>query len=254
MIAPMAAPVPVAPAQRRAERERRRKEQTKQDNKEVAFDKIKEYLHLTASAVKIKYPTVRGVASADLIKRVKELPFYKYHDQMVKIMENEIKKKREKQREKREKEKAEKGALTKPTMEKRNSLWESLDGSVLNPLPKRKKKKLKKKNRIERKQRKLLPVRMDIDRVPDSGQMTWIRVITMLRIINRRECQLVMVMITTQPMVDVKHRDRVHEAGNVNAAEVVVVNDRPSRMKWMEEVQQVIVVRVDEVRPRLERM
>jgi len=99
MIAPMANPVPVAPlvtpvtpAQRRAERERKKREK-KQETKEVAFDKIKEYLHLTASAVKIKYPTVRGVASADLIKRVKELPFYKYHDSMVKIMEHEIQKK-----------------------------------------------------------------------------------------------------------------------------------------------------------------
>lgn len=73
MIAPMAAPMPVAPSVRRAERERRRKEEQKKDQKAEAFDKIKEYLHLTASAVKIKYPTVRNVASHDLIKKVKEL-------------------------------------------------------------------------------------------------------------------------------------------------------------------------------------
>ena len=57
-----------------------------------AFDKIKEYLHLTASAVKIKYPTVKNIQSDELIKRVRELPFYKYHDQMVRIMEQQIKK------------------------------------------------------------------------------------------------------------------------------------------------------------------
>ena len=67
---PMPAPIPVAT--RRAERERRRREE-KKDQKKEAFDKIKEYLHLTASAVKIKYPTVRNVGSDDLIKKVKEL-------------------------------------------------------------------------------------------------------------------------------------------------------------------------------------
>eukprot|EP01083_Nonionella_stella_P000611 1718_1 len=64
------------------------------DNK--AFDKlIKEYLHLTASAVKIKYPSVRNIQSDQLIKRVKDLPFYKYHDQMTRIMEQQIKKLRD---------------------------------------------------------------------------------------------------------------------------------------------------------------
>merc|ERR1712228_998727 len=66
-----------------------------EDKNEKAFDKIKEYLHLSASAVKIKYPLVRNIQSDELIKRVKELPFYKYHDQMVRIMEIEIKKKRQ---------------------------------------------------------------------------------------------------------------------------------------------------------------
>jgi len=86
------------------EKEKKAKENSKdmsaQEKTEKAFDKIKEFLHLTASAVKIKYPTVRTVQSDDLIKRVKQLPFYKYHDQMVRVMEVELKKEeRERQRE-----------------------------------------------------------------------------------------------------------------------------------------------------------
>ena len=76
-----------------------RKRDEKKDDEETrdkkAFDKIKEYLHLTASAVKIKYPTVKNIQSDELIKRVKELPFYKYHDQMVRIMEAQLKKLRD---------------------------------------------------------------------------------------------------------------------------------------------------------------
>ena len=73
-----------------------KQEEGQKDNAEArekkVFDKIKEYLHLTASAVKIKFPTVKTIQSDELIKRVKELPFYKYHDQMTRIMEQEIKK------------------------------------------------------------------------------------------------------------------------------------------------------------------
>lgn len=73
-----------------------KQEEGQKDNAEArekkVFDKIKEYLHLTASAVKIKFPMVKTIQSNELIKRVKELPFYKYHDQMTRIMEQEIKK------------------------------------------------------------------------------------------------------------------------------------------------------------------
>merc|ERR1712154_351516 len=67
------------------------KENEEEDRDKKAFDKIREYLHLTASAVKIKYPTVKNMQSDELIKKVKDLPFYKYHDQMVRIMESQIK-------------------------------------------------------------------------------------------------------------------------------------------------------------------
>ena len=42
----------------------------------------------------IKYPTVKNIQSDELIKE-KELAFYKYHDQMVRIMESQIKKLRD---------------------------------------------------------------------------------------------------------------------------------------------------------------
>eukprot|EP01084_Bolivina_argentea_P215669 366206_1 len=69
---------------------KKRKKETEESRDKKAFDKIKEYLHLSASAVKIKYPTVKDIQSDELIKRVRELPFYKYHDQMVRIMETQI--------------------------------------------------------------------------------------------------------------------------------------------------------------------
>eukprot|EP01084_Bolivina_argentea_P215667 366201_1 len=69
---------------------KKRNVETEESRDKKAFDKIKEYLHLSASAVKIKYPTVKDIQSDELIKRVRELPFYKYHDQMVRIMETQI--------------------------------------------------------------------------------------------------------------------------------------------------------------------
>ena len=53
--------------------------------------KIREYLHLTASAVKINYPKV-DITTEQLIKRVESLAFHQYYDQMVRIMEMERKK------------------------------------------------------------------------------------------------------------------------------------------------------------------
>ena len=52
-------------------------------------DVIKEYLHLTASAVKIKYPKITNITSEELIGQAKSLPFFQYHDYMVRIMEKE---------------------------------------------------------------------------------------------------------------------------------------------------------------------
>jgi len=52
-------------------------------------DVIKEYLHLTASAVKIKFPRVTTFTSEQLINQVKSLPFFQYHDYMSRIMEKE---------------------------------------------------------------------------------------------------------------------------------------------------------------------
>jgi len=52
-------------------------------------DVIKEYLHLTASAVKIKFPHIQTFSSQQLINQAKSLPFFQFHDYMVRIMEKE---------------------------------------------------------------------------------------------------------------------------------------------------------------------
>merc|ERR1712228_991624 len=115
--------------------EEEKKEMSQESRDKKAFDKIKEYLHLSASAVKIKYPTVRNIGSDDLIKKVKELPFYKYHDQMVKIMENEMKKRRQAARD--EKNKTSSSIQPpKPTLEKRNSWLSSWSLFGAKPDPK----------------------------------------------------------------------------------------------------------------------
>jgi len=49
----------------------------------------REYLHLTASAVKIKFHHVSTVTSEQLISNAKSLPFFQYHDYMVHLMEQE---------------------------------------------------------------------------------------------------------------------------------------------------------------------
>ena len=51
---------------------------------------MKQYLQLTASAVKIKYPHIT-INTEDLTRRVGKCSFYQYHDRMVSIMEMEKK-------------------------------------------------------------------------------------------------------------------------------------------------------------------
>jgi len=52
-------------------------------------DVIKEYLHLTASAVKIKFPQIDTITSEQLIQQVQDFPFSDYYDHMIRIMQNE---------------------------------------------------------------------------------------------------------------------------------------------------------------------
>ncbi|ETO23972.1 hypothetical protein RFI_13188 [Reticulomyxa filosa] len=61
------------------------------DKEEFVADVIKEYLHLSASSVKIKFPLVTSITNEMLIEQTRHLPFYQYHDFMVRIMEKEIK-------------------------------------------------------------------------------------------------------------------------------------------------------------------
>ena len=65
-------------------------------------DVVKEYLHLTATAVKIKHPKVTTIASEELIKKVSQFSFWEYHDHMVRIMELEEKKLEAKQKKEEE--------------------------------------------------------------------------------------------------------------------------------------------------------
>jgi len=52
-------------------------------------DVVKEYLYLTASAVKIKFPKIDTVSSEQLILQVQDLPFSDYYEHMFRIMKNE---------------------------------------------------------------------------------------------------------------------------------------------------------------------
>jgi len=52
-------------------------------------DVVKEYLHLTASAVKIKFPQIDTISSEQLIQQVQDFPFSDYYDHMMRIMKNE---------------------------------------------------------------------------------------------------------------------------------------------------------------------
>jgi len=46
-------------------------------------------LHLTASAVKIKFPNIVTISSEQLIEKVQDFPFSDYYDHMTRIMQNE---------------------------------------------------------------------------------------------------------------------------------------------------------------------
>jgi len=49
---------------------------------------VREYLHLTATVAKLKYPKV-NINSEELILKVKDLSFIDYYDHMIRIMKNE---------------------------------------------------------------------------------------------------------------------------------------------------------------------
>ena len=57
-------------------------------HKEVA-DVTREYLHLTASVVNMKFPRIQHITSEELINKVKNYQFWEYHDMMVNIMRME---------------------------------------------------------------------------------------------------------------------------------------------------------------------
>jgi len=46
-------------------------------------------LHLTDSAVKIKFPNIGTISSEQLIEKVQDFPFSDYYDHMARIMKNE---------------------------------------------------------------------------------------------------------------------------------------------------------------------
>jgi len=50
---------------------------------------IKEYLHLTASIVKTKFPKIDTISSEQLIAKVQDCNFCDYYDMMMRIMKNE---------------------------------------------------------------------------------------------------------------------------------------------------------------------
>jgi len=50
---------------------------------------IKEYLHLTASIVKTKFPNINTISSEQLIEKVQDFNFCDYYDLMMRIMKNE---------------------------------------------------------------------------------------------------------------------------------------------------------------------
>eukprot|EP01084_Bolivina_argentea_P313760 543392_1 len=68
----------------------------KKPEKKVA-DVTREYLHLTASVVNMKFPRIQ-YSSEELIAKVKNYQFWEYHDMMVRIMKTEETKMLEKQK------------------------------------------------------------------------------------------------------------------------------------------------------------
>jgi len=69
----------------------------------VVADVTREYLHLTASVVNMKYPGIQHITSEDLINKVKNYQFFEYHDMMVNIMRMEQEKKQKEEEEKKAK-------------------------------------------------------------------------------------------------------------------------------------------------------
>jgi len=62
----------------------------KEDKDEAKMhDALDEYLHLTAAAVKIRYNMV-PISSEELIQRVKNISFYKAHDELTKYMKEKL--------------------------------------------------------------------------------------------------------------------------------------------------------------------
>eukprot|EP01084_Bolivina_argentea_P082711 149758_1 len=58
-----------------------------------------EFIHLTATAVKIKYPLIKTVEVEDLVQRTRGLPFYSVYDHMVGIMKSEADKLKKEEKE-----------------------------------------------------------------------------------------------------------------------------------------------------------
>merc|ERR1712176_1547424 len=58
------------------------------ETKKVA-DITREYLHLTANVINIKFPRIQTISSEELINKVKNYQFWEYHDMMVRIMKTE---------------------------------------------------------------------------------------------------------------------------------------------------------------------
>jgi len=96
---------------------------TDKDKQDFVADVIKEYLHLSASSVKIKYPLVINISNETLIEQTRHLPFYQYHDFMIRIMEKEIKRMEEVKKKKQEGEpKKSQADFVVPKMTNRRSL------------------------------------------------------------------------------------------------------------------------------------
>ena len=59
---------------------------------------VREYLHITATVVAMKFPQIQHMSSEELIQRVKNYEFWEYHDRMIRIMLKEKQKMVDKER------------------------------------------------------------------------------------------------------------------------------------------------------------
>lgn len=64
-------------------------EEVKKPEPKKVADITREYLHLTANVINIKFPRIQTISSEDLINKVKNYQFWEYHDMMVRIMKTE---------------------------------------------------------------------------------------------------------------------------------------------------------------------